>query len=198
MNFCKENSSFVTLTIDPAQYPADNLAFCHKAFQNFIRNIKNHYSNVAYIVVYERTEGEPPLNSTRFHIHLLWNVINLSSSTLQKCWKKGYVDAKKDFTSVRSILTYMSKNLDMTEKCKHAYDYSRNLHTATVYRESKGEADKIDQFFIEQQASNNLKPVYHTKFTDTKFVTDAEYQYFHLNTPHTNYVPIAELKKPFR
>ena len=205
MNFCKENSSFVTLTIDPNQFPETNFAFCHKSFQHMIRSLKNLYSGIAYIVVYERSpvtdDEESDTSDTSdtdsekrpYHVHILWNIININKYTVEKYWNKGLVDVKKDFTSVRAILLYMGKQFNETDKYQHAFSYSQNLHTATVYRESKGEGDKIDQFFDEQ--ADNLKQRYDNINSNTKFVNELEVEYYHLNSPHTNYVPVATLKK---
>lgn len=198
MNFNKENSSFVTLTIDPNRFSDANLDFCYKAFKNFIRSLRNHYTGIAYIVVFERTPTSPDETDeqiNRYHIHILWNIININRYTIDEYWHKGLTDVKNDFDSVRSILLYMGKTFNETDKFQHAFNYSKNLHTATIYRDSKGQSDKIDQFFDTQQESNNIKPIYDTISKNTKYVCEMEYEYYHLNSPHTNYVPIAKLKK---
>lgn len=201
MNFCKENSMFVTLTIDPTEYPGANLAYCHKAFLNLIRSLKNLYSGIAYIVVYERNPSQADkedietsdLKRSPYHIHILWNIININRYTIDKYWHRGLVDVKKNLGSVRSVLLYMGKAFDDIENFQHAFGYSKNLHLATVYRESKGEGDKIDQFFENQ--GKNLQQRYFSINSNTKFVNEMEFEYFHLKEPHTNYVPVAKLKR---
>ena len=107
INFNRHNSSFVTLTFDPKKYSSDNLAFCHKAFNAFMKLMRYHYSGIQYIVVFERglMGNEEDYSDGHYHIHMLWNVRDLDKAQLVKYWKKGFVEARQNLTpSTRSLL----------------------------------------------------------------------------------------------
>lgn len=197
INFNRHNSSFVTLTFDPKKYSSDNLAFCHKAFNSFMKLMRYHYSGIQYIVVFERglMGNEEDYSDGHYHIHMLWNVRDLDKAQLVKYWKKGFVEARQNFDSIHTILTYMSKEFRDTRKFGHAFDYSRGLHRPKVLRDSHGEGDEIDRFFEEQ--GDNIYKKYENLTANTDFVDSAEYELYHLVEPYTDPVPIAKLKRAF-
>lgn len=196
INFNSMNSAFLTLTFDPHRYSSDNLVLCQKAFKGFMKTIRYHYSNVQYIVVFERGLHDDPETyaDNHYHIHVLWNVKGISKKRLEQIWKKGFVTAKENFDSIHTILEYMTKEFKDTRKNGHAFDHSRGLNMPLVLRESHGEGAEIDRFFETHEAIE----VYRRHTENTNFVEAAEYEKYKLFTPYTQPVSLASSIRPWK